>query len=226
MTRLVMWDIDRTLLIAGKATHQAYATAFTAVTGVAWRAMAVTAGRTDRDISAEIFAAHGIADCEPHLDGFFTRYADEVHATRHLIAEQGRLLPGVRDVLHALAGRPGIVQTLVTGNIPAVAAAKVGAFDLASAFDMEIGGYGADDLARAALVHRCLESAHAKYGGPIHPVVIGDTVHDVAAARATGALAVGVATGGTTMADLARAGADVVLADLSDVDAAVAAITG
>ncbi|BFU46372.1 HAD family hydrolase [Krasilnikovia sp. MM14-A1004] len=226
MTRLVMWDIDRTLLVSGKAAHQAYATAFTAVTGVAWRAMAVTAGRTDRDISAEIFAAHGIADCEPHLDGFFTRYADEVHAARHLIAEQGHLLPGVRDVLQALAGRPGVVQTVVTGNIPAVAAAKVGAFDLARAFDMDIGGYGADDVARAPLVRRCLERTHAKYGGPVHPVVIGDTTFDVAAALACGAVAVGVATGATSAAELARAGAHAVLDDLSDVDAAVAVIAG
>ena len=97
--RLVMWDIDRTLLIGGGVALRAYATAFTAVTGVPWQAMAVTAGRTDRDISAEIFAAHGIEDCEPHLAGFFAAYADEVHANRHSFTEQGTLLPGVRQVL-------------------------------------------------------------------------------------------------------------------------------
>jgi phosphoglycolate phosphatase-like HAD superfamily hydrolase len=221
-----MWDIDRTLLIGGGVAVAAYATAFTAVTGVPWQRMAVTAGRTDRDISAEIFAAHGIADCEPHLDGFFTRYAAEVHAARHLFAEQGVLLPGVRAVLAALAERPHVVQTLVTGNIPAVAAAKVAAFDLAWAFDAEVGGYGTDDSVRATLVRRSLERAEAKYGHGFEAIVVGDTPHDVTAALANGAIAVGVATGSSGVEELAAAGAHHVLADLSGVDASVRLLAG
>lgn len=224
--RLVMWDIDRTLLIGGGAGVAAYATAFTAVTGVPWQRMSVTAGRTDRDISAEIFAAHGIADYEPHLDTFFIRYAEEVHATRHLFAEQGVLLPGVREVLTALAGRPHVVQTLVTGNIGAVAAAKVAAFDLSWAFDAEVGGYGADHIVRAALVRHSIRRAEAKYGTGLVPVVIGDTVHDISAALANDATAIGVATGSTSAEELTRAGATHVLPDLSDVDAAVRLLAG
>ena len=226
MTRLVMWDVDRTLLVGSGAGVRAYAVAFTAVTGVPWQRMAVTAGRTDRDISAEIFAAHGIADCEPHLDTFFARYAEEVHAVRHLIAEQGRLLPGVRAVLTALAGRPDVVQTLVTGNIPAVAAAKVEAFELSWAFDAEVGGYGADDVVRAAIVRRSLERAERKYGPDLEAVVIGDTEHDVTAALANGVTAVGVATGSTSAEDLAAAGAHHVLTDLSDLDETVRVLAG
>lgn len=225
MKRLVMWDIDRTLLIGGGVAVRAYASAFTAVTGVPWQRMAVTAGRTDRDISAEIFAAHGIGDCEPHLDAFFAAYAAEVHAVRHAFSDEGRLLPGVREVLTALAERPDVVQTLVTGNIPAVAAAKVAAFDLSWAFDAEIGGYGTDDTVRATLVRRSLQRAEAKYGHTFAAVVVGDTAHDVAAALANDALAVGVATGGTSADALAAAGAHHVLADLSDVDAAVRLLT-
>jgi phosphoglycolate phosphatase-like HAD superfamily hydrolase len=214
-----MWDIDRTLLIGGGVAVAAYATAFTAVTGVPWQRMAVTAGRTDLDISAEIFAAHGIADCTPHLDGFFARYAEEVHATRHLLAEQGVLLPGVRDVLTTLARRPQVVQTLVTGNIPAVAAAKVAAFGLSWAFDAEVGGYGTDDRDRAVLVRRSLWRTEQKYGSGFSAVVVGDTAHDITAALANDVVAVGVATGSTSAADLARAGAHHVLTDLSDVEA-------
>ena len=224
--RLVMWDIDRTLLIGGGVAVTAWATAFTAVTGVPWKAMAVTAGRTDRDISAEIFAAHGIEDCEPHLDGFFAAYAEEVHANRHRFAEQGRLLPGVREVLAGLAGHPHVVQTLVTGNIAPVAAAKVAAFDLTWAFDAEVGGYGTDDSVRATLVRRSRERAQAKYGHDFDAVVIGDTVHDVTAALANGAIAVGVATGSTGAGELAAAGAHHVLTDLSDVDDAVRLLAG
>lgn len=221
-----MWDIDRTLLIGGRVAVAAYAAAFTAVTGVPWQRMAVTAGRTDLDISAEVFAAHGIVDCAPHLDGFFTRYAEEVHATRHRFAEQGVLLPGVREVLTGLAGQPHVVQTLVTGNIPAVAAAKVAAFDLSWAFDAEVGGYGTDDRDRAGLVHRSLQRAAAKYGPEVAAVVVGDTEHDVTAALANDVIAVGVATGSTSAGDLARAGAHHVLTDLSDVPAAVRLLAG
>jgi phosphoglycolate phosphatase-like HAD superfamily hydrolase len=118
-----------------------------------------------------------------------------------------------------------VVQTLVTGNVPQVAAAKIEAFALTGAFDVEIGGYGTDDSVRATLVRRSWERAEAKYGERFQPVVIGDTANDIAAALANGALAVGVATGSTSMADLVRAGAHAVLPDLSNVTAAVAVIT-
>jgi phosphoglycolate phosphatase-like HAD superfamily hydrolase len=130
-------------------------------------------------------------------------------------------MPGVRDVLARLRADPEVVQTLVTGNVPEVAAAKVAAFDLAAEFDTDVGGYGTDDSVRATLVRRSLERAQAKYGEAFQPVVIGDTVHDITAALANGALAVGVATGSTSMAELVLAGAHAVLPDLSDVESAV-----
>jgi phosphoglycolate phosphatase len=217
-----MWDIDYTLLRGGGVASRAWQTAFTAITGVAWRHMPVFGGRTDLDICAETFAAHGVTDCTP--ERFFARYVEEVHANRHQFAEQGELMPGVRDVLARLAADPGVVQTLVTGNVPQVAAAKVAAFALDGAFDAEVGGYGTDDHVRATLVRRSLERAEAKYGRRLQPVVIGDTVWDVTAALANDAVAIGVATGATTAADLAGAGAHVVLTDLSDVDRTVAAV--
>ena len=214
-----MWDIDGTLLRGGGVAAQAWKAAFTEVTGIPWRAMPIFGGRTDLDICAEVFSVHGITDCTP--ERFFARYVQEVRLNRHLFAEQGALLPGVRDVLDRLGDDPSVVQTLVTGNVPEVAAAKVAAFELSSAFDAEVGGYGTDDSVRATLVRRSLERAEAKYGERFAPVVIGDTVHDVTAALANGALAVGVATGKTKMADLVLAGAHAVLPDLSDVDATV-----
>jgi len=218
-----MWDIDYTLLRGGGVAAQAWKAAFTEVTGLAWKATPNFGGRTDLDICAEVFATHGVTDCTP--ERFFARYVEQVHITRHLFAEQGALMPGVRAILDELGNRPDVVQTLVTGNVPQVAAAKVAAFDLGDAFDAEIGGYGTDDSVRATLVSRCRQRAEAKYGERFQPVVIGDTANDVAAALANDALAVGVATGGTTMAELALAGAHIVLPDLSDVDATIALIT-
>ncbi|MFC4949676.1 haloacid dehalogenase-like hydrolase [Pseudonocardia sp. GCM10023141] len=227
-TRLLMWDVDRTLLWGGGIGVEAYAAAFTAVTGVAWSGVLVAAGRTDLSITPELFAHHGIDDADPHLEAFFNRYAGEF-ATRHdQFATQGRLLPGVAEVLTALAERPGVVQTLVTGNIAAVGIGKVAALGLDRFFDTTIGGYGDDHAVRSKLVLRSRERAEAVHG-PIADtdvLVIGDTVHDVAAALGAGVVAVGVATGPATAAELAAAGAHHTFDDLSDVAAAVAVLTG
>jgi phosphoglycolate phosphatase len=219
-----MWDIDYTLLRGGGVASSAWKAAFTEVTGRAWQATPIFGGRTDMDICAEVFATHGVTDCTP--ERFFVRYVERVRRTEHLFAEQGALMPGVREVLDRLGDDPTVVQTLVTGNVPEVAAAKVAAFGLTDAFDAEVGGYGTDDSVRATLVRRSLERAEAKYGERFTPVVVGDTANDVTAALANGALAIGVATGSTTAADLARAGAHAVLPDLSDVDAAVRVLRG
>jgi phosphoglycolate phosphatase len=218
-----MWDIDYTLLRGGGVAARAWQKAFTELTGVAWRESPAFGGRTDLDICAETFALHGVTDCTP--ERFFARYVEEVHTNRHLFAEQGGLMPGVREVLHRLGNDPLVVQTLVTGNVPQVAAAKVAAFGLTDAFDAEVGGYGTDDSVRATLVRRSRERAEAKYRRRFRTVVIGDTVHDVTAALANDATAIGVATGATSMAELAGAGAHAVLPDLSDVDAVVRAVT-
>ncbi|MEU4422817.1 HAD hydrolase-like protein [Actinoplanes sp. NPDC024001] len=223
MRRLVMWDIDYTLLRGGGVAARAWKAAFTEVTGVDWHSTPSFGGRTDLDICAEVFAVHGVTDCTP--ERFFARYVEIVHESRHEFAEQGALLPGVREVLTRLGDDPRVVQTLVTGNVPEVAAAKVAAFGLAGSFDAEVGGYGTDDSVRATLVRRSLERARAKYGEDFRPVVVGDTVHDVTAALANGAVAIAVATGATAAADLTAAGAHTVLPDLADADAAIRALT-
>lgn len=218
-----MWDIDYTLLRGGGVAAKAWKAAFTEITGVAWRDTPIFGGRTDTDICTEVFATHGVTDCTH--ERFFARYVELVHETRHDFAVQGMLMPGVREVLARLGDDPAVVQTLVTGNVPQVAALKVAAFGLDGSFDAEVGGYGTDDHVRATLVRRCRERAEAKYGEPFHPVVIGDTVYDVTAALANGAVAVAVATGATPAAELIAAGAHVVLPDLTDLEAAVAALT-
>jgi phosphoglycolate phosphatase len=224
MRRLVMWDVDYTLLRGGGVASDAWRTAFVELTGLPWRETPVFGGRTDSDICAEVFATHGVTDCTP--ERFFRRYVEEVQVNRHLFAEHGALMPGVREVLDRLGADPDVVQTLVTGNVPQVAAAKIAAFGLTGSFDAEVGGYGTDDSVRATLVRRCRERAEAKYGETFQPVVIGDTVHDVAAALANDAVAIGVATGGNSAAELTDAGAHAVLDDLSDVDRAVHILGG
>lgn len=218
-----MWDIDNTLLTGGGVGGRAWRAAFAAVTGQPMTIMPSFGGRTDLDLVTETLASHGVTDCTP--ERFFARYCEEVDGTRHLFAEQGSLLPGVRAVLDELGARDDVVQTLVTGNVPRVAAAKIAAFGLGDDFDIEVAAYGTDHTVRAKLVGNSLRRAEAKYGERFQPVVVGDTARDVEGALANDAVAIGVATGGTSAGDLRRAGAHVVLDDLSDVAATVTAIT-
>jgi phosphoglycolate phosphatase-like HAD superfamily hydrolase len=133
----------------------------------------------------------------------------------------------VRRVLAALADRPHVTQTVVTGNIPAVARAKVAAFDLDRYLDFEIGGYGTDDQVRATLVRLSRERSEAKHGRVFTEVlVIGDTPHDIEGALANGVTAIGVATGYSSAADLRAAGAHAVLDSLDDVEAALTLLAG
>lgn len=224
--RLVLWDVDRTLLVSGGIGVEAFAAAFTAVTGRVWATTLVAAGRTDLAITPEIFGRHGLAAAEPAA--FFARYAEEFAARAAEMPRRGTLLPGVREVLGALDARPGVVQTLVTGNIAAVGRAKVAAFGLDRHLDTALGGYGDEHAERAVLVRRARGRAEAAHGpfADTDVLVVGDTVHDVAAARQEGVVAVAVATGPATVAELAAAGADHVLSDLSDVPAVVALLAG
>jgi phosphoglycolate phosphatase len=140
------------------------------------------------------------------------------------------VLPGVpavlAAVLAALAGRPGVAQTLVTGNLAPIAGYKVGAFGLDRYLDLELGGYGGVSADRHELVADALRRAAGRFAGPLTPVVVGDTPHDVAGALACGVRAVGVCTGRFTAAELTAAGAHAVLPDLADTDAALAAVLG
>jgi phosphoglycolate phosphatase-like HAD superfamily hydrolase len=95
--------------------------------------------------------------------------------------------------------------------------------------DLDAGAYGEDHEARAELVPVARDAARRTYGldfpGPA-TVLIGDTPLDVEAALASGARAVGVATGGYSAGQLASAGADVVLPDLTDTGCVLAAVAG
>jgi phosphoglycolate phosphatase-like HAD superfamily hydrolase len=103
------------------------------------------------------------------------------------------------------------------------------AFDLDHYLDFDIGAYGTDDDTRANLVNIARQRAEKTHGanfGDGATILIGDTPNDVAAARASGARIVAVATGKDTPADLATAGADTVLPDLTDTPAILAAVYG
>ena len=148
MDRLVLWNIDLTLLDVGRISRDAYADAFRRVTGHALAALPQLAGRSDTEIFFESLylndvptGSDEVADAE-----LLARYCGELEAAFTArspeLLQQGRLLPGAAAAVSAVAAMPGVVQTVLTGTIKPNAATKLRAFGLDQLLDLEIGGYG------------------------------------------------------------------------------------
>jgi phosphoglycolate phosphatase len=230
---LVLWDVDLTLIRTGGVGIAIYELAFREMFDRELPTAKVSmAGRTDRAIALEILAAGGIRDPRDHIDAFQAIQAAHAPSMAPLISARGQVLPGVPAALAAVAlGRPGlrVIQSVLTGNVRAMADVKLGSLGLAEYLDLESGAYGTESEIRADLVPVAQRNAAARYGEDFSgaaTVLVGDTPLDVEAALAAGARAVAVATGGFTVEDLAEAGADAVLPDLTDPDQVRAAILG
>lgn len=136
----------------------------------------------------------------------------------------GRLRPFFPD------GPGRVRQSVLTGNVRQLAEVKLAALGLRDPLDLCIGAYGDDHEVRAELVHvarRRAEAVHGRVPGDFageSTVVVGDTPLDIEAALATGARAVGVATGAYPATALTAAGAHVVLNDLTDTDKVMRAL--
>jgi phosphoglycolate phosphatase-like HAD superfamily hydrolase len=191
--------------------------------------MPVFGGRTERAITMELLTAHGLDPDEETIQRLWAELVLAAEEAGPAILERGRALPGAAAALSSLAGEPGVVQSLVTGNLPEVSRHKLTPFALHTHLDYEIGGYGSLSAYRPELVPRAVELAAAKHGHAFPPesvVVIGDTPHDVEAALRHDAVSVAVATGQFSADELRDAGAHTVLADLADLGAVRTAILG
>jgi phosphoglycolate phosphatase len=227
---LVLWDVDYTLVYAGGSGRALYELVLAELYGADLpAALTSMAGRTDASIALETLAAVGV-DAPAELARFHHRLAARAPALADMVRERGFVLPGAREALAAVAGHRAdgtVVQSLLTGNLPELAAVKLAALGLTDHLDLGVGAYGDVSHVRADLVPVARQNAAARYGADFAgraTVIVGDTPHDVAAAIAAGARAVGVATGEFSVQRLAESGADVVLRDLSDTDAVLAAI--
>ena len=226
---LVLWDIDFTLLNAGGVGRSVYVSVFRELFGRDPVAVAPMAGRTERAIIRDTLAISGISDPRAQVDAFVAELGRRAPGLREEFAARGHALPGAVAALATVAalGARAAVQSVLTGNVRPVAEAKLAAFGLDGYLDLAIGAYGEEHEIRADLVHLARARATAAYGrdfgGPA-TVLVGDTPLDVVAAAETGARSVAVATGGSTAAELAAAGADCVLPDLTDTAAVLAAL--
>jgi phosphoglycolate phosphatase len=227
---LLLWDVDHTLIENSGVSKAVYARAFQMMTGRAPEVQPGTDGRTDEEIVRNLFTANGAAFTTGDERSYQSALIDAMGELHPRLMRDGFVLSGVPEVLGAVSQIPGIVQSVLTGNIRPNAEAKLRLLgDHARVLDLGVGGYGSDDSRRPRLVGAAQRKASQKYGavfGSSSTVLVGDTERDVAAALEGGALIVAVATGVTSEEELRQAGAHVVLPDLTDAPGFVAIVRG
>ena len=227
--KLVLFDIDGTLVLTGGAGIRAMNRACEELVGHRQALANIpVAGRTDRIILTDVLRQAGQSPDDGLLDQLRDRYVEYL---REEIERPGRtqnveslgarggvkaIMPGIRELLDTLQRRDDVFLGLLTGNFHAGARIKLEHFDLWRYF--RCGAFGDDSADRNDLVPFAVR--RAKECGvpelaPEHIVVVGDTPHDIACARAVGAVPVAVATGGFTADQLREHGADLVFQDLS-----------
>jgi phosphoglycolate phosphatase len=229
MPKLVLFDIDGTLVLTGGAGVRAMTRACEELIGHTEALDGIpVAGRTDWIILHDTLARLG-RDLDTDLfnrlrDRYLTHLSEEIE-------RPGRgfkgTLPGIPPLLAALHDRSDVFLGLLTGNFEQGARIKLEHFNLWRYF--RCGAFGDDAADRNALVPFAIQRARASGAVHAHPhdvIVVGDTPHDVACARVAGATPVAVATGSFTVDELRDAGADVVFDTLSDTAAFVRLIDG
>ncbi|WP_285497353.1 haloacid dehalogenase-like hydrolase [Actinomadura sp. NBRC 104425] len=224
MRTLVLWDIDHTLVSVRQLSGEIYGEVFREVTGHPLERLADMAGRTDRAIMADTLRLHGLEPTAEIMARFARMLAEAFSVRQEDIRARGRVLPGARAALRALADQSDVIQSVLTGNMKEIALYKLAAFELAPFMDFDIGSYGLDDAERPPLVKLAQQRAARKYGETFDAattVLIGDTPNDVRAGHEGGSRVVAVATGASDEAALRAAGAELVLPDLTDTDAVV-----
>ncbi len=223
MPRLLLFDVDNTLLWSGGAGSRAMGRVFHDLFGIDDGFKGVEfSGRTDRYILAEALRQHGVdGDYAQHESRFRERYFAYLPQT--LREGQGKLMPGFPMLLEELSRRPEVRLGLATGNFSRGAQLKLARFGIDGYFSD--GAFGEESEDRPVVVRRALERLGEGLS-PADVMVIGDTPHDVSAAKACDVVAVGVATGHNTVDELRGCGADLVFEDFSDWRRAAATLTG
>jgi phosphoglycolate phosphatase len=213
---VVLFDVDETLVHTGGSGARSWKAAFQKLYGVpADIGEHSSAGETDPQVARATFTGvlgHDPSDDE--LDQIYVEYLLHL-AEDILVSEHYRLLPGVEACLAHL-GRSGVLLGLVSGAMEGAARTKLIPANLNRFFIF--GAYGSDSADRAELTGLAIEKAsrlHARLT-PSQVFVVGDTPKDIEAARAAGAVSVGVATGHYSVDELTAAGGDQVLASLEE----------
>jgi phosphoglycolate phosphatase len=219
---LILFDIDGTLVLTGRAGMRAMNRACADIVGHDNALDGITvAGRTDWSILGDVMASHDKPLDRPILDRLCRRYVAHLAEEIQLPGTGVKaVMPGIRELLDALQRRDDVTLGLLTGNFIEGARLKLEYFDLWKYFPC--GAFGGDSPDRNALVpvaiRRAREAGFADFETS-HVIVVGDTPSDVECARVVGATPVAVATGGYSVEQLRETGAEIVFADLSETPA-------
>lgn len=214
---LVLWDVDHTLIENGGVSKKNYARAFRILTGNEPVKNPVTDGRTDIGIMRSLLESNHVSPDSFSWDDQRVALEKAGKENYSLLCEKGHAMKGAIEALEALANVA--YQGVLTGNIEPNARRKLRAFNLEQYIDFRISACGVKEV-RSDLVAVAQDKASVMRFDPEEnaTVIIGDTVLDVSAGRDGGARVVAVATGVSSIEELAAAGADEVLPDLADLE--------
>ncbi|MFM7101415.1 MAG: HAD family hydrolase [Verrucomicrobiota bacterium] len=221
MTRLVLFDIDGTLIRTGGAGVKAFARTAAEVFGRPGGTAGLSfAGRTDLSLVREFLEAHGLEVSRENQERFLAAYLGFLAA--FLQQHAGERCPGVAELLAGLRGHPQPPAIgLLTGNVRPGAECKLRAHGLWGEF--EFGAFGDEHQDRNQLAGLAWQRGRERLGEDLagaEIVVVGDTPRDVACARAIGARCLAVATGMHRMEELADCGPEWLCRDLWGFDVA------
>ena len=230
MKRLVLFDIDGTILSSDGAAARAFRSALETVFGTSGPRKGYSfAGRTDPQIARDLLTMAGLPEAR-----ISAGLADVWDLYTGLLAEEFRrvrasVYPGVVELIDRLedAGDDAVLG-LLTGNVAEGARLKLESAGIA--FDrFRVGAFGSDHHDRRELPAIAVDRAERTLGRRFEGksvVIIGDTPHDIACGEHLGVRTLAVATGSFSVEELARCGPDVVFEDLSDIEAVWDAIFG
>jgi phosphoglycolate phosphatase-like HAD superfamily hydrolase len=216
MRRLILFDIDGTLLLTGGAGKAAFDRAFLQLYQIdnAWREIHPD-GRTDPSLIAELFEKNLGRRPSPQEEIRIRESYTECMAQTLQDAPRFRLMPGVERLIPQLSERGGVTLGLATGNFEETAYLKLKRAGLGQFFPF--GGFGSDFSDRLQLTRVALHRGYQRAGASIPPedcFLVGDTIHDIRCGKLLGLTTVAVATGSTTKGDLAKHRPDFLLDSL------------
>ena len=229
--KLVLFDIDGTILLTAGAGRRAIVAALAEEVGDSPAFQQIRFdGKTDPQIVAEMLAAAGQPEPrEPaRVRALCERYVGYLARELERPTARTTVMPGVHPLLERLEAEPGVVLGLLTGNVAQGAALKLRSGGIAPE-RFRVGAYGSDAAHRPELPAIAARRAEPIFGRVPHGGevdIIGDTPADVACGAGIAARALAVATGGYSVGDLEACRPHAVFADLSETDAVLEAILG
>ncbi|MFI4849270.1 MAG: HAD family hydrolase [Gimesia chilikensis] len=215
---ICLFDIDGTLIDSGGAGQHSILHMLEDEFQVAAPIEGIpTAGRTDHSIMVDLFEYFKIENTSANRKRFEAGYLKLLAS--NLKTRQGRVLPGIRDILHTLAEHEHVDLGLLTGNFEQGAHQKLTHYDLHHFF--EFGAYGDHHADRNDVAHEAIRQIQLRHAPELLTKatiwVIGDTPSDITCARAIGAQVIAVATGVYPLEELEKCKPDYLFAHFEEI---------